>query len=397
MSNLATHSRPNPMQAEVALLCACSRKQISPENSVVIRETVRNGVNWLALIRLAMQHDVMPLLYRNLEQLGPNFVPANILAALRTRHSERAVEANRRAEELVSLLGTVAEHGAKAVPYKGPALAQQLYGDVTLREFGDLDVMIPQSEVRKVHDLVLTLGYQFAHLQDIGEFSEHLRIGRELQFYHPTRKVQLELHWHFANRLARINRDPEQFLDRLEPLSILGREVASLSLENYFLVLSIHATKHRWRQLKLICDIAEILQRDDIDWHYVVSQARCLRLKRMLSVGVLLANDLLGANVPELLSHGLRPDRMAHTLANEIRRSLFSEPDTHWQDQADLTFQLQSREHVWDKVRMLYVHLPVRLAPDERDRGFLKLPEFLSPLYFLTRPLRWALQKSICR
>jgi hypothetical protein len=397
MPDIAARSRTNPLQAEIALLRACARAQISPEASVLIREMVGKGVDWLALIRLAMRHDVMPLLCRSLQQHCPDLVPANILTALRTRHTERAAEAHRRAEELVRLLTVLTKHGVNVVPYKGPALAQQLYGDVALREFGDLDVMIPRSEVRKAYNLVLSLGYQFAHVQDIGEFSEHLRIGRELQFYHPTRKIHLELHWHFAMRLACISKDPERFLDRLDAVAISGNPLPSLTLENYFLVLSIHATKHRWRQLKLVCDIVEILGRNDIDWQYVASQARSLRIKRMLSVGVLLAADLLDANVPELLSRGLRPDRMAHTLANEVRRTLFDEPDTHWQDQADLTFQLQSRERLWDKGRMLCVHIPVRLAPDERDRRFLNLPDFLSPLYFLTRPLRWALQKGPAR
>ncbi|HXX14221.1 MAG TPA: hypothetical protein VEJ47_04905 [Candidatus Eremiobacteraceae bacterium] len=55
MPDIAVHSCTNPPQPEVVLLRACARAQISPEASVLIRETVGNGVDWLALIRIGLQ------------------------------------------------------------------------------------------------------------------------------------------------------------------------------------------------------------------------------------------------------------------------------------------------------------------------------------------------------
>jgi hypothetical protein len=309
----------------------------------------------------------------------------------------QAFQARSRVEELVRVLTLLDNHGIAAVPYKGPALAQRLFGDLAMREFGDLDIMISERDIERTRDLILSLGYDSIALRDSPDFARHVRIGRELQFYHPTKRTQLELHWHFATRLACIKQDPDRFLRRLEKISLAGAEVPSLTLEGYFLTLCIHATKHRWRQLKLVCDIAEILGRSDVDWGYLVSEATDLGIKRMLSVGAALAEDLLGAKIPAPLAKGLRIDRTARGLAAEVRRNMFEEPDEHWQEQADLTFQLKTRERLRDKARMLYVHLPTRLAPDEQDRRFLRMPEFLAPLFFLTRPVRWAWDKMHAR
>jgi Uncharacterised nucleotidyltransferase len=382
---------------EVALLLACSRARLSTENFDQIREAVDRGIDWIALTRMGMHHDVMPLLYRSLQQACPNSVPRYVLKPLAMRYDVQTLQARSRAEELVRILAVLDKHGIAAVPYKGPVLAQKLFRDLSMREFGDLDIMISERDIQETRDLLLGLGYDSIALRDAPDFAKHVRVGRELQFYHPSRRTQVELHWHFANRLACIKQDPVRFLRQLEKVSLAGAQVPSLTLENYFLILSIHATKHRWRQLKLICDIAAILGQSGVDWNYVVSEARNLRIKRMLGVGAILAEDLLGAKIPPPLAAGLRIDRTARALVQEVRRGLFEEPDEHWQEQADLTFQLKIRERLRDKARMLSVHLPTRLAPDEHDRRFLQMPEFFSPLFFLTRPVRWAWERMQAR
>ncbi len=393
MSESLAQSRDASSRPEVDLLLCCARTQITAEISDRIRAVVRNEVDWMALIRTAMRHEVMPLLYRSLQQVCPNSVPENILGPLRARYDLQTAQARRRAEEVVRILPLLEDHGVIAVPYKGPALAQRLYGDLSLREFGDLDIMMLECDVPKAQDLIRRLGYEFACLKDTSKLAEYVRNNRELQFYHPADGTRLELHWRFAMRLACVKQDPGRFLQRLEMIWLAGAQVPSLPLEVYFLILSLHATKHKWRQLKLICDIAEILGRGDVDWRYVLREADDLNLKRMLAVGTLLAENPLGVAIPTELAQGLKFDHTARTLAAEVRRSLFEEPDEDWHEQADFPFQLKIRERLRDKANMLYRNLPSKLAPDERDREFLQIPDILSPMYTLLKPIRWAWEK----
>jgi hypothetical protein len=245
--------------------------------------------------------------------------------------------------------------------------------------------------------LILRSGYEFAplfgHLEEADKLAEELRKNRELRFYHASDGTRLELHWRFTMQLACVKQDPERFLQRIERISLAGAQVPSLSLEAYFLILSLHATKHQWRQLKLICDIAEILGRADVDWRYVLREAHDLGLQRMLAVGTVLAQDLLNAAVSPELAQGLQIDRTARALAAQVRRGLFEEPDENWQDQADFPFQVKIRERLRDRANMLYRNLPSKFSPDERDRQFLQMPDFFSSLYFLVRPVRWAREK----
>src|ERR1700691_1503518 len=93
-------SRP----AEIDLLLACTRIHITPEIAERITALVKKNVNWIALIRLAMRHDVMPLLYRGLQQVCPEAMPPHILAPLRTRYEDQAAQSGRHTAELLRIL-----------------------------------------------------------------------------------------------------------------------------------------------------------------------------------------------------------------------------------------------------------------------------------------------------
>jgi Uncharacterised nucleotidyltransferase len=390
------HSRDARSRPEVVLLLSCARTQITPETSGRIRAVVQEGVDWLALIRLAMRHDVMPLLYRSLQQVCPDSVPENILGPIHARYEAQAAQARRLARELVQILPLLEHQAIFAVPYKGPTLAQRLYGDLSLREFGDLDIMVHESDVPRAQELIRSVGYELTYVKDTSKLREYIRVNRELQF-HRSDGALLELQWRFAMRLACVKQDPERFLQRFEMIELAGAQVRSLPLEVYFLILSLHATKHKWRELKLICDLAEILGHADLEWQYVVREANELGIRRMVEVGVLLAQDTLEVLIPAELARGLKIDRTARALAAEVHQNLFEEPDKAWHEQADFPFQFKIRERMRDRASMLFRNLLPKLAPDECDRRFLPMPEVLSSIYYVVRPVRWAWGKMNAR
>lgn len=390
---------------EEALLLACARTRITLEIAERIRTLVQRQIDWMALIRLAMRHNVMSLLHNGLQQVCADAVPSYILEPLRARHEAQSRHAEQRAQGLVLVLAALEKHGIRAVPYKGPALAQRLYGDLSLREFGDLDVSISQRDVAKAWDVLHGLGYEFSPFTKIANLNEYVRTNADCELtLMGSEGITLELHWRFARRSASVRQDPKRFLKRLETIQLAGAQVPSLPLETYYLVLSLHAAKHKWGQLKLICDFAEILGQDNLDWDYLTREAKAVGLRRMLAVSTLLAQDLFEAKAPTELARGLGRDCEAQAIVAQIRARLFEESDKDWGDPADYSFQFAIRERLRDKASMRYMnerekagvrfaHLLQRLGPSARDRRFLPMPDSLTPLYYLVRPVRWAWEK----
>jgi Uncharacterised nucleotidyltransferase len=278
------------------------------------------------------------------------------------------------------------------VTYKGPALAVRLYGDLSLRGFGDLDIVVCEQDALRARRLLLDRDYAPERV-NTGDLSHFLGEHHEMLFYRVDGKVRLDLHWRFTSRSACLAGDPERFLEHLETIAIAGAELRSLRLEAYLLVLSMHAAKHQWVQLKLICDIAEILAVHDLDWEFVLREADDLGLKRVLGTGLLLAGGLLEAVVPLKLAQDLKIDRTAKALAAQARTRLFEEPDERWGLQGGITSQMEIRERFRDRAKVFLHHFLPKLRPSERDRWFLPLPSAFSAAYYVVRPVRLVLQR----
>jgi hypothetical protein len=378
--------------AEVELLLSCARTRIGPEVSQRIREAAQKEIDWVQFIRLAMRHDTLALTYWNLHRICPEFVPSGVLEPLRARYDAGAAESRLLAEELVGILGVLDSQGIPAVPYKGAALAVRLYGDLSLRGFGDIDIVLCEREVLRARRLLIDRGYAPERVE-INDLNQFLRENHELLLYRGDGKVRLDLHWRCISRSACLAEDPERFVQQLETVSIAGEEVRSLRLETYLLLLSMHAAKHQWVQLKLICDIAEILAVPDLDWEYVLGEAEDLGVKRVLGTGLLLAESLLGAAVPPKVAQDLKIDRKAKALAAQARTRLFEEPGERWGLKGGIISQIELRERLRDRTKIFLRYFWERLKPTERDRWFLPLRSSLAIVYYFVRPVRLALER----
>jgi hypothetical protein len=378
--------------AEMRLLLCCARTRTNPEMSQRIREAARKEIDWFQFIRLAVRHDTLSLIYSNLHRICPDIVPGGVLEPLRARHEAEALDGRLLAKELVDILGFLDSHGIQAVPFKGPALAVRLYGDLSLRGFGDLDIMVCERDVVRARRLLIDRGYAPASV-DTGELQQLLHERHELLLYRADGKVRLDLHWRFTNRAACLAGDPERFLKNFETISVVGKEVRSLRLETYLLILSMHAAKHRWVQLKFICDIAEILAVPDLDWRCVLEEADDLGLKRALGTGLLLAQGLFGTPLPPKLAQNLKFDRTVKALTAQACTHLFAEPGERWGLQGGITCQLEIRERLQDRTKIFLRYFLHKLKPGEPDRWFLPMPRYLSLAYYVVRPVRLAWEK----
>src|SRR6185503_8502263 len=61
--------------------------------------------------------------------------------------------------ELIKLLDSLDARGIPVIPLKGPTLAVRAYGDIGLRQFSDLDVLVRQSDVSRIQALLIENGF----------------------------------------------------------------------------------------------------------------------------------------------------------------------------------------------------------------------------------------------
>lgn len=223
---------------------------------------------------------------------------------------------------------------------------------------------------------------QFCHAQE----AAHLQSFHAYSLVREDGRVAVDLPWTVMPSYFAVSLDPKGLWERLEPIDLVGTAVLSQPLEDVLLFLCIHGFKHGWERLRWIWDVAELLRvHQRMDWGRVLEQAEASGSLRILLLGLLLANDLLGATLPEGIAQRLQTDPSVTRLGAQVRAQLFREADGSPKVFATLLFRLRGRERLCDKLRDC-VHRPTTLTAGHW--ALLRLPDALFPLYYLPRPIR---------
>jgi hypothetical protein len=354
-----------------------------------LQDLLRTELDWAAFLHLAALHGVMPLVYRHLITLGPAAVPPSTLDGLRDYCCANALHNRWLTEELLTLLQLLGRQGIAAIPYKGPVLAATVYGDPSLRQFADLDLLVRRGDVLHAKDLLLARGYRLPTPMTAAQERAYVRARCDYHLVRADGQIIVELHWgltgpHFPFRL-----DLEEVWGRLQTAAFAGTTVRTLPPEDLLLMLCVHGAKHAWPQLKWICDVAELIRASPgLQWEGVLAQAHRLRSARLLWVGLQLASDLLGTTLPEPVWLRMQASPRIHAHAAQVRTRLFRDADGVLERVRRDVFPAKLLDRPQDRWRYRLHVLRRRLTPNVRDRAWLPLPPALTGLSYILRPLR---------
>jgi hypothetical protein len=347
---------------------------------------MQQSIDWGRVFHLADHHGTSSLLYRNLSGLE-DVVPAATLAALREKHERNVHRSLFLARELVRVLDCIEALGVEAIAYKGIVLSELYYGDMALRQAGDMDFFVRAADVGKIKSAMRDLGYTPRVVIPENAEADYLATGYEATFDSAAGKNLLELQWALQPRFCAVDYDMEGLFQRSVTAAVAGRGVKTPSPEDLLIVLAVHAAKHVWGRLIWLCDIAQILKRDGLDWNFIQSQAQALGITRILYITLLLTNRLLGSEIPAALENALRRDEAARALAEEIALSVAAGVSYEEEKLSYFRLMTRLRESRTDRWRFWS-----RLAftPGPGEWAAIKLPRPLFPLYRFVRLARLA-------
>jgi Uncharacterised nucleotidyltransferase len=367
---------------ENRLLTRCARTRLDAERRQEIGELLGQPLDWDYFRRAAVNHGVAALCYKQLRAAWPERAPGEPMEWLREHAKAVAGRNLYLSAKLAALLAGLRGRGVTAVPYKGPVLAMMAYGNLALREFDDLDLVLSERELPQAWKLLEAEGYaaeagaapagaangapgQYAFLSPGGDYLVELHTERTLR--------------HFPKAL-----DPARFTRALVPVRMNGDAILTFSPEETLVFLSVHGTKDFWARLLWVADVAELAQiPQGLDWQKALAAAHELGCGRLVRLALLLAHSLLEAPMPpEVLRHA-REDQGAEALARAATRRLFAEQATSAFEQ--LRFRMRMVEGFWPGAQYA---LRLATAPTTEDRQAVRLPRGLGFFYRLIRPMR---------
>jgi len=345
--------------------------------------------DWDGVIAIAERHAVLPLVHRYLSLECPAAVPADAMTKLRMQSQLIALYNRHLTTELVRLTGLLKAAGIAAVAFKGPVLAAMAYGSIDLRQFVDLDILVRQSDLPRIAEILTAEKYLSPHTRREGLATGYFQEFEDA-FFAAGRMGAIDVHWKISPRSFRFAPDEEFFWRRAQVVELAVGSVTAIAPEDLLLFICVHAAKHGWVQLGSICDVAETIRaRPAIDLMAMLDQATTLGSRRIFLTGLYLAHELVGAPIPEDLLAIARNDHAVRDLARRIALQLFNDA-SHRDTNLD-PWMVPLRSIEGPRARIHYI-VRRMLAPTMGDYELIPLPRSLFPLYWAIRPFRMAVQ-----
>ena len=346
------------MPQEIEFLICCIGMDISDTQAARFQALQREDLNWDDVMQLAMQHGVLPLLYWNVDHSDPASMPKAIWKELQTYFYANKLHNQRLTHYLIDLLDRFNARDITAVPFKGPALALAAYGNLDLRQFGDLDILVPERDCLAAMQILVSQGFRLKS-PTLNVQEEMVQLSRcAYSFFCDTDDISVDLHWgitaamEYPDRAFALPLDAVHVWERLEPTPLPGTEVLGFAPEDLLLVLCVHGSKHCWERLGWLCDIVKLINRyPDIAWPQIQACANRLGCRRMLDLGLALAHTMGGAGVPEPVWQQVQTDAVVRSLVEVVKWNWSTGTISEAGLVARSRFYLRMRERWRDKLQ----------------------------------------------
>jgi Uncharacterised nucleotidyltransferase/Transglutaminase-like superfamily len=374
---------------EFDLVLACLRWPQETVDGDRIRSLAQQPIRWAHLLEIVDHHKVVPLFSRNLETFAPGYIPDEPATVLRANSVANARNCLRRTAELVALHRLFREQLIDLRIFKGIPLAIAAFQDPTLRDAGDIDLLVAEKDIFKAGETLQNQGYVRFEPQarlTPRRLRSYLAHQKDFSYEHPATGTVIDLHWRlFRNSFlpanARIEEVGEDWIN-------LGSErLPTLPAPRLLLYLCVHGALDGWLRLKWLADIRALAHTMTPQQLNAAAQAAAeQQALPQLSAALLLCRDLLGDN-PDSLPAGClnRNDRrVAHILH-------FGEQLLTSNRYRPIRERIGSRRWFLNEFRL---HTSLRYRWNLLERSLFRpriwhtfdLPDALFPLYALLSP-----------
>lgn len=346
-------------------------------------------LDWQHVLHLAKRHRLTAILHGYLIS-HPELQPPELSTkALNNYYLVQTRQHLLKAGELRQIITATQSNGITIIPYKGPVFGETAYGNLALREFSDLDILVQPKDLPAVVDILSKRGYHVNNeLPSDWQQVVNSPNTKDITLSGTDRSIYLELHWQLARTYQGFDLPIRQLFDRAISREWMGINLPLLSPEDTLLVHSFNAAKDRWNRISLMVDIAMLLTSGpELNWDYIRQTAKQYHLDRRLKLALWLPMALFGVQLPEYILSDICTDNTIQKPGNEVLRWHASEKEVPFWGIRKNVFTMRMHEHPPYRHRVAKRFIKEIFTPGDADRATPLLPDHLQLLYI---PLRLA-------
>lgn len=317
----------------------------------------------------AKYHGVLPLVVSRLLEQPAAGLDRNRLHALLNESLMRSFPL---IEEILRITESFRSEGVPIMPYKGPTMAEDLWGSFSLRECSDIDFLIRPVDIERSGEILGALAYSRVSAVATHLRPALLRNASEEQFRHANNGILLELQWAPAPKVLAASFDTQSLWRNCREIDFAGGRVFAPSREDLMLLLCVHGWKHNWSRLIWIADLARLIRGHSLDWNRIDSLARRTRSTGIVALGIEMVHLAFGLEPPHNVKVHARIGELAAKLFDHTKsEQSFSYLQWH-------RFMLAARDSYRDRVEHVLRFL---FTPGIGEYQTVNLPKWASAGY----------------
>ena len=258
--------------------------------------------------------------------------------------------------ELIKVMKILEENDIKAIAFKGPTLAQLAYGDVTLRQYVDLDILIKEKDLEKVYDVLVCNNFNSMVKKEFINNKLFLEKNSDITFVNENNGINIEIHWKLFRTKFSSNLNNENFFDGKHKIKINNYDINVFNAEILLVYLCMHGSKHKWERIEWISDIDKLLSKEqNINWKVVLEIAKSYNCLKMLYLGLYVSYLLFDTAISNINGKELEKQtykNMINHIFKEITNINYLRSETD-KNLDSIKFHYHLNETFFEKIKFL--------------------------------------------
>jgi hypothetical protein len=248
--------------------------------------------DWLDLAR---RERVFPLLHQLVVASQPQ-ISASSESTVRAAQIDVMGAAVRYEHDLLEVHGVLTAAGVEVAVLKGAATAHLDYASPSLREFGDVDLLVSPDAFAEACAALEAHDWRQAYVLP----RHHERFTHAITF-RQGRRVEIDLHQRIAHRSLGLLLPPTELLGSAEAYEIAGRTLRALSPVHRLIHAAVHtgASRGPYRRLSSVADVLVLAEALAESAERVLGQADEWRIRSLVGRTIEESYDSAGLEPPE--------------------------------------------------------------------------------------------------
>lgn len=259
----------NKYGISMALMILCTRIHFKNAEIDDLNAYIEsNDIEWPDVFKTCRKHQICPLIYKILLKAKLN---ESIQKQISNQLKKFTLQSFEQAKETERLIFLLKENNISVITYKGTAFSKQFFGNISMRQSSDIDLVIDSDDIPQAIKILEKDGfitYQKEYYHWIGH-KKFIKKHKDFSFdkYIGTKRIHhVELHFNIINKSTHLSNNSNIFDKKDKSKCLLfQKEVDCLNPIIHFRAITLHhMLMDQMGYLKTVVDICQILIHLDI-------------------------------------------------------------------------------------------------------------------------------------